>query len=138
MKNRRIRKHFLGVVHVLILAMPLVILLVQSIVYVFNGNTAIFDNGVASQSLNYDQQTEYSAVFTNFMTNYADTFTLINADYLDLFGITSTNSYMLFANWYLNYMLNMSLVLFLPEVLLWFIEFARNMLYRVSERSDII
>lgn len=124
---KKIRHGFLGLVHVSVLALPLVFIAIMLLINVLNGYQASAVDGVASMSTNYSQSLDINSVFTYFNTNYQFSLDIVNIDFLDVFNIDTTLDYMVFTNWYLNYLINMELVVFLPEILLMFFKMARNL-----------
>lgn len=84
----------------------------------------------------------------DFATNYesyvlsdivTDSHLMTNFDYVSLFTNNLENhgysiAPFLFINYYINYVLTISLLLFLPEVILWFIYFVKNLIYKTLDR----
>lgn len=130
MMKRKIKHGFLGLVHVVVLAFPLLIIFYLIMVEFSNGFTAVTIGGVASESLNYDNTFDLSEVFDEFNTNYSFTFGLVSFDFVSSMEVTTNISYVVFLNWYMNYLINFELILFLPEVLLMFISIARHLILR--------
>ena len=129
MKKRKIHS-FITFLHCLALALPLLMLVYMYVVSFFNGYTAVDLTQGVSQSVNYNNDLDINDIFTYFNTNYLTAFSVVNVDFMSAMGITSTLGYIVFINWYCNYLINISLVLFLPEVLLIFISIARNLVLR--------
>ena len=130
MKKRKRVVNFVSFLHCLALALPLLMLVYMYVVSFFNGYTAVDLTGGVSQSVNYNNSLDIDSIFTYFNANYLFTFDVVNVDFMNVFGITTTLPYIVFINWYCNYIINISLVLFLPEVLMFFISFARNLVLR--------
>lgn len=112
--KKRIENKFLAFLHCTIEGLPLLMVLFYAITMFFNGFTA----SGSSMSVNYSSNFYLEDAFTYFNANSVQIFTIVDVDFLDLMGITSTNAYLDFVNWYLNYLVNIELVLFLPEILL--------------------
>ena len=61
---------------------------------------------------------------------------VIDYDFLNLFGVSQNNVYTQFINFYINYMISMELIIFLPQVLLVFFEMIRKLIFAFVDKTD--
>lgn len=60
---------------------------------------------------------------------------IINFDILDLIGLTNTNAWYTLMNYYVNYIITMSVALFFPIVILTFIHWCFNIIYSFTDKE---
>lgn len=130
--KKKFKHGFLGCIHCFILALPILFVLYYVLVNFNDGFTAI----TGSESLNFDSSNlqTLEEIHQYVMNNYTFTFNVVNFDFMSIFGVDDTNYYIQFVNWYLNYLINMELVLFLPEILLIVLTMAKRLVLSWSNK----
>ena len=131
MRNKRkVHNYFIGFVHAFLLGLPILVLLNLMFVGYKDGFTAV----VGSDSTNYVADMDFvNTALSTYMSDYEFGFTLVSFDLLTLFNIEST-SMSQFINYYCNYLLNVEIVLFIPEVLLVVFTMFKNLIYKLCDR----
>ena len=126
---RKTKHKFLAFIHCTILFVPIIFIAFYCLIQFNNGFTA-----GATDGLNYQSNFVLEDAFTYFNTNNQFTLSIVNIDFMSMMNISATNSYVVFNNWYLNYLINMELVLFMPEILLIVISGAKRLVLSWSDK----
>ena len=61
---------------------------------------------------------------------------VVDIDFVGLFGAVYDSAIWVFLNSYINYIINMALIIFMPEIILLFIQWCRDLIYTFTDKQE--